>query len=86
VVGDLRPDLASLAAFASYSVLSGQGSQAGDGLIPLETAKLDGAELISVEVLSLALPCLVAVTMIIISHAWTVGCTLKFCASTARKY
>ena len=34
--------------YISYSVLAGDGNTKGDGLIPVEAAKLKGAELITV--------------------------------------
>jgi hypothetical protein len=38
----------SLLGYISYSVLAGDGNTKGDGLIPVEAAKLKGAELITV--------------------------------------
>ena len=48
--GRLKPDLPSSVAFLSYLFLSGKGDSLGDGLIPVATAALDGAELVAVEV------------------------------------
>lgn len=47
----LSPLFLSLLAFASYSLLSGEGTSSGDALIPISTATLDGAKLLVVEVI-----------------------------------
>jgi hypothetical protein len=49
VQGELKVNAFSLLAYASYVVLSGNGTSRGDGLIPIETATLPGAALIALD-------------------------------------